>query len=127
MSYLGYPSIPLVGFWDDTQTYTIEPLEMAITEGGLISRSPRNAINRLRHGWNVSGNVTNGIELNNFLRDRLNMPFAFAHDGIEANELLYTCNEWDLQLLSYTPGNGKSIFKFSGKFNQQFRASIVYI
>ena len=124
MPYLGYPDIPLVGFWDDSQSFKIEPLELSISEGALTSRGPRNRINRTKHSWSISGNILNGIQVDEFLKERNSQPFAFSVANVEADKKLYYCVDYSIALLSYVVASDRQLWAFKGTFNQVFRAAI---
>ncbi|MBW4460424.1 MAG: phage tail protein [Nodosilinea sp. WJT8-NPBG4] len=118
MSYLGYPAIELTGFWEDTKSLSIRPIEVSTSEGGVVSRSPRDFINKARITWSISGVVKNGLEVDQFLKDSENAPFAFT-PGFDADPKLFICNEWNLELLRVDPS---PLWKFTSTFKQVFRA-----
>ena len=124
MPYLGFPDIPLVGFWDDTQSFKIQPLELAITEGGLTSRGLRDRINRSMHSWRINGNIKNGLEVNSFLLERSTKPFAFSFDGTELSKKLYYCNDWKIALLGYVEDSNFQVWSFGATFKEANRAAI---
>lgn len=122
--YKGYPVIPLVGFWDDSQSFRISPLELSISDGALTSLGPRDRINKTKHNWSISGNLKNGIELDGFLKERMYRPFGFSFSGNPEDMKLYSCSDYSLTLLSYVTESDYQLWAFKGTFNQQFRADI---
>ena len=113
-----YPDIPYIGKPRDLESFAMRPIEIEAAENAMVSRGRRNQLQRSRGRWAVSGNVTNGLELHQFLRERRMRPFGFSPDGTPDGRQFYFCRDWRLRFLGARAG--VAFHEFSATFEETF-------
>ncbi len=78
-----------------------------------VERRTTKGINTISSTWDISVNITNFAEVDEFLRTRRGAPFRVSNDGgVTDDGKLYICKEWTIQQ------QGVTAAAFSGKFEQ---------
>lgn len=109
---MSYPIIPLTPTWTSSETQTADIAKTKYGDNGVESRTTK-GINTISSVWDISVNIINFAEVDEFLRNRRGSPFRLSKDGgVTDDGKLYICKEWTIQQQSPT------LAAFSGKFEQ---------
>ncbi|MBW4478650.1 MAG: phage tail protein [Tolypothrix brevis GSE-NOS-MK-07-07A] len=109
---MSYPILPLTPTWGNPEQ---EQADVAKTKYGKAGVEQRDfiGINPLSTSWDISVNIRNFQEVDDFLLSRRGQPFRLSLDGgITDDGKFYICTEWQIQQLGIGAGS------FNAKINQ---------
>lgn len=107
-----YPIIPLTPTWNNPEDEVADIASTKYGEAGVERRTTK-GINPVTSSWDISVNITNFAEVDEFLKSRRGSLFRLSLDGgVTTDGKLYICREWTIQQ------QGTEMAAFSGKFEQ---------
>ena len=108
---MAYPIIPIIFTWG-TPYQSDERVSAVRYEDG-VEMVERVGINRRKQSIDVNVDIINPVPVDTFLRERRGKPFRIQTiNRLLSEDLLFTCNEWEI------PEKSRGCWNFKAKFTQ---------